>query len=78
LHRFGQRRVSRFAGGVFGALTGGMARVYPTNSQRHGQLLAEVTAMGFKSIGSVLQAMVDVDRPHLPRPTPHTRQQQGG
>jgi hypothetical protein len=77
LHRFGQRRISRFAGGVFGALTGGMASLHPANSQRHVQLLAQVTAMRFKSIGRVLQAVVDVHRPHLPWPPLGTRQQQG-
>jgi hypothetical protein len=55
-----------------------MASVYPAHSQRHVQLLAQVTAMGFKTIGGGLQAVVDVHRPHLPWPTLGTCQQQGG
>jgi hypothetical protein len=53
-----------------------MARLHPAHRQRHAQLLAQRTAMGFKSICRILQAVVNVHRPHLPRPTAGAGQQQ--
>jgi hypothetical protein len=41
-------------------------------------LLAQITAMRLKSIGRILQAVVNVHRPHLPRPAAGAGQEQGG
>jgi hypothetical protein len=75
-HRFGQGRITCFAGSVFGALTRGMACLHPSHGQRHVHLLTQRTAMRFKSVSRDLQAVVNVHRPQLPRPAAGTGQQQ--
>jgi hypothetical protein len=75
-HRFGQGCITCFAGSVFRALTRGMACLHPSHGQRHAQLLAQRSAMRFKRVSRHLQAVVNVHRPHLPRPAAGAGQQQ--
>ena len=67
-HRFGQGRITCFSGSFFWALTRSMACLHLSYGQRHIQLLAQRSAMRFKRVSRILQAVVNVHRPHLPRP----------
>jgi hypothetical protein len=55
-----------------------MAGLNTAHQQRQAQMFTQCAAMRFKAIGGILQAVVDVHRPHLPRPAPGASQKQGG
>jgi hypothetical protein len=56
----------------------GVARLTRAHRQWHPEREAQRTAMRFKTIGGGLQAVVNVNRPHLPGPAPCAGQKQRG
>jgi hypothetical protein len=65
------------SGGVFWTLPCFMFGVDFALHQGHMQLMTCLLAMLCKMIGSLLQAVMNVDGPHLPWPLLNTGQQQG-
>jgi len=78
LNGLGQRGITGLARSVFGALARSVTSLHPAHSQRHPQRQTQGAAMRLKAIGSGLQAMVDVHRPHLSWPAAGTGQEQRG
>jgi hypothetical protein len=69
--------IAGLSGGVFGALPRCGARIQTLHMQRHIQLPAQRLAELLKAIGGGLQAVMNVQRPDLPRPAAGASEQQG-
>ena len=69
--RLGGQRQQGFvavrASSGFGAFALGMGGLHAPHAQGHAQALAEGGAVAFKGAGRFLQAVIDVQRHHLPR-----------
>ena len=73
-----QRGVARLAGGVFGAFAVGVFGINLHHVQRNIDAGAGRLAVPHKIISSSLQAMVNMNRCHLPLPLRSSDMQQGG
>ena len=78
MHCLAQGPVTRSARSIFRALSWCMLGVDLALHQGHLPLVAQLLAMLCKLVSSLLQAMVNVNSPHLPRPFLDTSQKQGG
>ena len=76
LNGLGQRGITGLARSVFGALARSVTGLHPAHSQRHPQRQTQCLAMRLETIGSGLQAVVDVHRPHLSWPATGTGHEQ--
>ena len=73
-----QGTVARLAGRRLGTVAGRGMHPDTAHAQGPAQHPAPLGALRFKVIGRSLQAMMHMQRTHLPGPAPGTRQQQGG
>jgi hypothetical protein len=68
--------IAGLAGRIFRAVAWRVLGIHVLHRQRNGQFITQFLAARCKPIGRALQAMVHMDRPHLPRPLLGTRQQE--
>ena len=78
LHSLGQGQVAGLSGSILGALARRMPGLHAAHAQGHIPLLTDLLAVALEVVGCRLQSMVNVHRPHLPRPALGTGQQQSG
>jgi hypothetical protein len=76
VNRLTQGQVAGSSGCIFGTLSSFVSGVHFAHHQGHLPLLTQGAAMCFKQIGCILQTMVNVHSPHLPRPALNAGPQQ--
>jgi hypothetical protein len=76
LDRLTQGKIAGSSGCIFGTLSRFVSGIHFAHHQGHLPLLTQGAAVRFKQIGSILQTMVNVHSPHLPRPALNAGPQQ--